>query len=67
MTKAKWYTPQLSRKIVSRLYNKAKAEGIPMTRLVNRIVEQALDADYAVEMRTGKEEDESLRLTTPQN
>jgi hypothetical protein len=51
MTKAKWYTPQLSRKIVSRLYNKAKKEGIPMTTLVNRIVEQALDAHHGTEMR----------------
>jgi hypothetical protein len=50
MTKAKWYTPQLSREIVSRLYNKAKADGIPMTTLANRIVEQALDADHGTEM-----------------
>jgi hypothetical protein len=55
MTKAKWYTPQLSREIVSRLYNKAKAEGISMTTLVNRIVGQALDAENAVEMRKPNE------------
>jgi hypothetical protein len=42
MTRAKWYSPQLSREIVSRLYFKAKAERIPMTRLANRIMEQAL-------------------------
>jgi len=51
MTKAKWYSPQLSRELVSRLYYKAKAEGIPMTTLVNRIVGQALDTN-AIEMRT---------------
>ena len=42
MTKSKWYSPQLSREIVSRLYFKAKAEGIPMTRLASRLIEQAL-------------------------
>jgi hypothetical protein len=55
MSRAKWYTPQLSREIVSRLYNKAKTDGIPMTTLVNRIVEQALDAEDTVEMRTSNE------------
>jgi hypothetical protein len=44
-----WYSPQLSRKLVSRLYFKAKAERIPMTVLINRIVEQALDTEHAAE------------------
>jgi hypothetical protein len=52
MKRAKWYSPQLSREIVSRLYHKAKAEGIPMTALLNQIVGQALDAKDAVRMRT---------------
>jgi hypothetical protein len=42
MTKAKWYSPQLSPEIVSRLYFKAKAEGIPMTVLANQLMEEAL-------------------------
>ena len=42
MTRPRWYTPRLSRKIVSRLYFKAKAERIPMTKLANKIIEQAL-------------------------
>jgi hypothetical protein len=42
MTRPKCYSPQLSREIVSRLYLKAKAEGIPMTRLVSRLIEEAL-------------------------
>jgi len=42
MAKAKWYTPQLRREVVSRLYHRAKAERIPMTRLANRIMEEAL-------------------------
>jgi hypothetical protein len=43
MPKAKWYSPQLSRQLVSRLYHRAKAERIPMTKLANKIIEQALD------------------------
>ena len=42
MTKSKWYSPQLSREIVSRLYMRAKAQGIPMTVLANQLVEEAL-------------------------
>lgn len=44
MRRPKWYSPQLSREIISRLYFKAKVERIPMTRLANRIMEQALEA-----------------------
>lgn len=51
MKGGKWYSPQLSREIVAQLYCKAKAEGIPMTTLVNRIVGQKLDADNAIEMQ----------------
>jgi len=56
MTRPKWYSPQLPREIVSRLYHKAKAEGIAMTTLVNRIVRQALDRDNAVDMQTSNED-----------
>ena len=56
MTKARWYTPQLERGIVHRLYLRAKVERVPMTTLVNRIVRRALDAEQAAELATGKEE-----------
>jgi hypothetical protein len=42
MPKPKWYSPQLSRELVTRLYHRAKAERIPMTKLANKIIEQAL-------------------------
>jgi hypothetical protein len=42
MPKAKWYSPQLRRDLVTTLYHRAKAEGIPMTRLVDRLIEEAL-------------------------
>jgi len=42
MAKTKCYTPPLSREIVSRLYFKAKSQGISMTVLANRIMENAL-------------------------
>ena len=42
MPRAKWYSPQLRRDLVKRLYFRAKAEGIPMTRLADRLIEEAL-------------------------
>ena len=42
MAKLKWYSPQLSREVVSRLYHRAKAERVPMTVLANGIMEKAL-------------------------
>ena len=48
MTGAKWYSPQLSRDLVRRLYFKAKAEGIPMTVLANRLLAEALSETESV-------------------
>ena len=42
MAYAKWYSPQLRRDLVSSLYYRAKAEGMPMTRLANRLIDEAL-------------------------
>ena len=42
MAKPKWYSPQLSRELVSRLYHRAKFEYVPMTVLANQLVEEAL-------------------------
>ena len=57
MTRPKWYSPQLSREIVSRLYFKAKAERIPMTVLANRIMEKALDTEQVIESRRDMDSD----------
>jgi hypothetical protein len=38
----KWYSPRLRRALVTKLYFRAKAEGVPMTRLTNRLVEEGL-------------------------
>ena len=45
MAKLKWYSPQLSRELVSPLYRKAKAESVPMTLLAHRLMEKALGKD----------------------
>ena len=45
----KWYSPQLSREIVRRLYHRAKIERVPMTRLANRFMQQALDKEQVAE------------------
>jgi hypothetical protein len=42
MQKNKWYSPQLSREIVSRLYHLAKSESLPMTTVANQLLEEAL-------------------------
>ena len=42
MPRAQWYSPQLRREVVSRLYHLAKAERVPMTRLVHQLVTEAL-------------------------
>ncbi len=57
MTKSKWYSPQLSHEIVSRLYYKAKAERIPMTVLANRMMQQALDTEQVIESRRHMDSD----------
>jgi len=57
MTKPKWYSPQLARETVRRLYLKAKAERIPMTRLANRLMEKALDTEQMAECRRDTDAD----------
>ena len=59
MAFAKWYSPQLRRDLVSRLYHRAKAEGMPMTRLANRLLDEALvrlpAADSTAALRVAEE------------
>ena len=42
MHQSNWYSPRLRRDLVTRLYFRARAEGIPMTRLADRLIEEAL-------------------------
>ena len=42
MARAQWYSPQLKRDVVSRLYHRAKFERVPMTRLANDLLTEAL-------------------------
>ena len=42
MRNEKHYTPPLKRFLVTALYHQAKLEHVPMTQLVNRLVEQSL-------------------------
>jgi hypothetical protein len=48
MPRAKWYSPQLRRDLVTRLYFRARAEGIPMTRLADRLIDEALSRSAIV-------------------
>jgi hypothetical protein len=42
MPKFRHYSPQLSRELVSKLYWEAKSQQLPMTKLVSKIIEEAL-------------------------
>ena len=55
MTRRKWYSPQLSRQVVSRLYYQAKTERIPMTVLANRIIERVLGPNEPSDVSVTKE------------
>jgi hypothetical protein len=61
MTQSRWYSPQLSRELVSRLYVKAKAEGIPMTRLAARLIEEALSSNEKIMMSKANENNADSR------
>ena len=39
------YSPKISEELISPLYHKAKARGIPMTRLVNEILSEYLSLE----------------------
>jgi hypothetical protein len=55
MRRPKWYSPQLSRDIVARLYHKAKTEGVPMTHLASRLIREALDSIESIDLPTPNE------------
>ena len=42
---------ELARELVAKLYFRAKSQRVPMTRLANRLIETALDAEQMVECR----------------
>jgi hypothetical protein len=48
MRKPKWYTPRLSRELVTQLYHRAKFERVPMPVLANRLMAEALDNDNEI-------------------
>lgn len=67
MPRAKWYSPQLRRDLVTRLYFRARAEGIPMTRLADRLIEEALARPTVVcgEFTTRVAEEPSITAIGP--
>ncbi len=53
MPRPDYYIPAIRRDLVEALYHERIRQGIPMTRLVNRIIEQALASrspDRAMEL-----------------
>ena len=37
------YSPKISEELIPKLYRKAKAEGVPMTKLVDQIIRESLN------------------------
>ena len=62
---SKWYSPQLRRDLVTKLYFRAKTEGVPMTRLANRLVEESLSRILAREESTPRVAEEPQNKTVP--
>ena len=42
MPRAPYYSPQIRRDLITKLYHRAKAEKTPMTKLANRLLDEAL-------------------------
>jgi hypothetical protein len=42
MAKARYYSPQLDRSLVTQLYFEARRQAVPMTRLASRLIEEGL-------------------------
>ena len=43
MARPRHYSPQIRRDLVTKLYHRAKAEKTPMTKLTNRLLDDALN------------------------
>jgi hypothetical protein len=65
MPRAKWYSPQLRRYLVTRLYFRAQTERIPMTRLADRLIEEALARIAGGDELTSRVAEEPPTATVP--
>ncbi len=45
------YSPKIEEDLVTKLYQKAKAEGVPMTKLVDQIIRDALNGKGSKEWK----------------
>lgn len=50
------YSPKITEELIPQLYQCAKEQGVPMTRLVDRIIREALAAPAYCEARPGVEQ-----------
>jgi len=49
MARPRHYSPVIRRDLITKLYFRAKAERIPMTKLVNRLIDEAMSDIVAFE------------------
>jgi hypothetical protein len=67
MARARWYSPQLDRFLVSALYHEARRRKVPMTRLANRLLESALAGSEGWEAAVLAEAPVPYRTEPPQS
>jgi hypothetical protein len=63
MPKFRHYSPELSRKLVGRLYRRAKDQDIPMTVLANQLLEEALSKNERVNRVTEAKDRHTMKPT----
>ena len=52
------YSPKIKEDLIPKIYQKAKAQGITMTNLVDKIIRKALNDDK-IELKKGKKNEKS--------
>ncbi len=67
MARARWYSPQLDRFLVSALYHEARRRKVPMTRLANGLLESALAGSQGWEAAALAEAPAPYRTRPPQS
>ena len=58
------YSPKIRDDLIPKLYQEAKAKRIPMTDLVNRILEQVLNGNKGITQKTEIKGEEAGHETT---
>ena len=61
------YSPKISEELIPVLYRSARAKGIPMTRLVNSLIREALADEYLPKKVTESDADSAAPVESSRN